>query len=123
MPVSAAEWVQATRPISEGGCGVASASDVAPVARLAEILQFLTRAETILDCDRQLVVPLATEVGLLDALNARLPPTLEPLASWTRTGKVELPDGEVRRQHWWSSRLTQLKAVDLLEAGTGWDVP
>jgi len=30
--------VQATLPISEGGCGVASASNVAPVARLAGIL-------------------------------------------------------------------------------------
>jgi len=80
-PVSAAAWVQATLPISEGGCGVASASDVAPVARLAGILQFLARAEPMLDCDRQQVIPLATEAGLLDALNARLPPTLEPLAS------------------------------------------
>jgi len=32
----------------------------------------------MLDCDRQLVIPLAGEAGLLDALNARLPPTLEP---------------------------------------------
>jgi len=32
-PVSVAAWVQATLPISEGGCGSASASDVAPVAR------------------------------------------------------------------------------------------
>jgi len=56
---------------------VASASDVAPVARIAGNLQFLARAEPMLDSDRQLVVPLATEVGLLDALNARLPPTLE----------------------------------------------
>jgi len=40
-PVSAAAWVQATLPNSKGGCGVASASDVAPVARIAGILQFL----------------------------------------------------------------------------------
>jgi len=66
---------------------------------------------------------LATEAGLLDALNARLPPTLEPLASWRRTGKVELPDGHARRQHWWSSRVTQVKAVALLEAATGRDIP
>jgi len=36
------------------------------------------------------VVPLATEAGLRDALNVRLPPALEPLASCTRTGKMEL---------------------------------
>jgi len=33
-PVSAAAWLQDTLPISEGGFGVSSASDVAPVARL-----------------------------------------------------------------------------------------
>jgi len=66
--------VQATLPLSERGCGVASASDVAPVARLAGVMQFLARAEPLLGCDRQLVVPLANEARLLDALNARLPP-------------------------------------------------
>jgi len=68
-------------------------------------------------------VPLATETGLLDALNARLPPALEPLASWTRTGKVELRAGDVGSQHWWSSRVTQAKAASLLKAATGRDVP
>jgi len=77
----------------------------------------------MLGCDRQLVVPLVTEAGLLDVLNARLPPAMEALASWTRTGKVDLPDGDVRRQHWGSSRLTQAKAAALLEAATGKDVP
>jgi len=116
-------WVQTTLPRSEGGCGVASASDVAPVARPAGVMQFLARAEPLLGCNQQLVVPLTTEAGLLDALNTRLPPAQEPLASWTRTGKVELPDGDVRRQHWWSARLTQVKAASLLEAATGRDVP
>jgi len=80
-PVSAAAWMQATLTISEGGCGVASASNVPPVTRLAEILQFLARAQPTLDCDRQLVFPLITKAGLLDALNARLQPALELLAS------------------------------------------
>jgi len=109
--------------MSEGGCGVASAADMAPVARLAGVMQFLARAEPMLGGDRQLVVPLATEAGLLDALNARLPPALEPLASWTRTRKEELPHGDFRRQHWWSSRLTQARAAALPEAATGRDVP
>jgi len=61
---------------SEAGCGVASASDVAPVARLAGVLQFLALVEPLLGCNRQVVVPLATEVGLLDAPDARLPPPL-----------------------------------------------
>jgi len=72
-PTSDTAWVQATLPMSEGGCGVASAADVAPVARLAGVMQFLFRAELMSGCDRQLVVPLATEAGLLDVLNARLP--------------------------------------------------
>jgi len=122
-PTSDAAWVQTTLPMSVGGCGVASAADVAPVARVAGIMQFLARAEPMLGCDRQMVVPLATEAGLLDALNARLPPALEPLASWTRTGKVELPYGDVRRQHWWSSRVTRVKATALLDTATGKDVP
>jgi len=53
----------------------------------------------MLGFDLQLVVSLAIEAGQLDALNARLPPALEPLATWTRTGKVERPDGDVRRQN------------------------
>jgi len=122
-PTSDAAWVQVTLPLSEGICGVASASDVAPVARLAGVMQFLARAEPLLGCDRQLVVPLANAAGQLDALNARLPPALEPLGGWTRTGKVELPDGEVRRQHWWSARLTQVMAAALLEAATCRNVP
>jgi len=77
-PTSDAAWVQTTLPMSECGCGVASAADVAPVARLAGVMQFLARAEPVTGCDRQLVVPLATEAGLLDALNARLPLALEP---------------------------------------------
>jgi len=121
-PVSAAAWVQTTLPIGEGGCGVAIASDVAPVARLEGVLHFLARAEPMLGCDRQLVIPLATGALLLDALNARLPPTLGPLASWTRTDKVELPEGDVRRQHLWSSRVIQVKGAALLEAATGRDV-
>jgi len=122
-PTSDAAWVQTTLPMSEGGCGVASAADVAPVTRLAGIMQFLARAEPMLGCDRQLLVPLAIEAGLLGALDARLPPALEPLASWARTGKVELPDGDFRRQHWWSSRVTQVHAAALLEAATRRDFP
>jgi len=121
-PASDAAWVQTTLPMSEGGCGAASAADVPPVAGLAGVMQFLARAELMLGCDRQLVVPMATEAGLLDAMNARLPPALQ-LASWTRIGKVELQDGDVRRQHWWSSRVTQSKAAALLQAATGRDVP
>jgi len=30
------------------------------------VMQFLARAELMLGCDRKLVVPLATEAGLLD---------------------------------------------------------
>jgi len=56
-PTSDAAWVQTTLPMSEGGCGVASAADVAPVARLAGVMQLLARAELMLGCDRQLVVP------------------------------------------------------------------
>jgi len=80
-PTSDAAWVQTTLPMSEGGCWVARAADVAPVARLAGIMQFLARAEPMLGCDRQLIVTLSTEARLLDALDARLPPALEPLAS------------------------------------------
>jgi len=36
---------------------------------------------------------------------------------------VELPDEDVRRQHWWSSRVTQAKAAAILEAATGRDIP
>jgi len=103
---------------------VASASDVAPVAPLAGVLQLLARAEPMLGCDRHLVVPHATEAGLLDDLNTRLPPKVKRLASWTCTGKVELPvDSEVRPQHWWSSRLIQVKAAVFLEAAAGRDFP
>jgi len=76
---SDAAWVQTTLPMSEGRCGVASAADVAPVARLAGVMQFLARADLMLGCDRQLVVPLATEAGLLDTLNAPLP---RPSNNW-----------------------------------------
>jgi len=44
--------------------------------------------------------PWHKEVGLLDAHKARLPPKLEPPASWARTGQVELADEDVRCQNW-----------------------
>jgi len=47
-PTSDAAWVHSTLPLSEGCCGVASASDGAPVARLAGVMQFLARAEPML---------------------------------------------------------------------------
>jgi len=122
-PESDAAWVQTILPMSEGGCGVGHAGDVVPVARLAWVMHFLARSKLMLGCDRQLCVPLATEPGLLDALNARLPPALEPLASWTRTTRWNLPDGDVRRQHWSFSRATQVKSAALLEAANGRDVP
>jgi len=87
-PTSNEAWVQTTLPLGEGG-GVFSASDVAPVARLAGVMQLIAREEPLLGCDRQLVVPMATKAGLLDALNARLPPGLEPMASRKRVGNVE----------------------------------
>jgi len=116
-------WGQTTLPLSEDGCGVASASDVAPLARLAGFMQVLARAAPLLGCDRQLVVPLATEAGLLHAFNALLPPALGSMVSWTRTGKVELPDVDLRRQHWWSARLSKVKSAALLKAARGCDVP
>jgi len=54
-------------------------------------------------------------------------PACPPISNRWRVGhgraKVELPDGDVRRQHWWSASLTQVKAAALLEAATGRDVP
>jgi len=41
-------------PTSEGGCGVPTASDVPPVARLAGVMLFLAGAEPLLGCERQL---------------------------------------------------------------------
>jgi len=104
-PVSATAWVQATLLIGEGGCGLASASDVAPVARIAGILQLLARVEPMLDCDRQCFVPLATKVGQLDALNARLPRRYNPLRAgrarvrwncptWTSGAKLVVIEGD-----------------------------
>jgi len=43
--------------------------------------------------------------------------------SWVRTSKIELPDVEPSRQHWWSTRLTQVKAMSLQEAAAGRDIP
>jgi len=80
-PTSDTASVETTLPLCEGGCSVANASDVAPVARLVGVMQFLARAEPLLGCDRLRVVPLATEAGLLDALNARPPPP-PPWNSW-----------------------------------------
>lgn len=71
-------------------------------------------AQDFLCCDEHLW-PLSTEAGLLRALNARVLPPLEPLATWTRPGKIELPDGVPRRQRWWSTCLIQVQAA-VLEA-------
>jgi len=46
---SDAAWVQTGPQMSDGSCGVASAADVAPVARLAGVMQFLARASVMID--------------------------------------------------------------------------
>lgn len=122
-PVSDVAWMQAILLIGEGGCGVACASVVAPVARLAGVMQFLARLGPLLCCDRQLAVLLATEAGLLDVLSARLPLVLEPLAGLARMGKVDMPYREVRRQSRCLARLTKVKAAAPAEAATGRDMP
>jgi len=76
----------------------------------------------MLDCDRQFVVPLATEAGLLTLTPACPPPSNIWRAKYG-SGRVELPEGDVRRQHWWSYRVIQVKAAALLEAASGRDVP
>jgi len=84
-PTSYAAWVHTTLPISRAGAGSPSRPMWRP---WHAVMQFLGWAELMLGCDRRLVFPLATEAGLLYAFNARLPPPLEPLESWTRTAKV-----------------------------------
>jgi len=78
-PTSDAAWVQTTLPLSERGCGFASASDVSPVARLVGVMQFLAWAEPLLGCDRQMVVPLATET---DCWTSSTPACHPPWNDW-----------------------------------------
>jgi len=59
---------QATLPLSMGGCGISSASDVAPLSLLAGILQLLANADSLLGSDRHSVVPMTTEAGRVGAL-------------------------------------------------------
>jgi len=83
----------------------------------------MAQAEGMLGCDRSWLEGVVAERGLLEALSARLPDNLEPIAGWRRTGALSLPDGEFRWQKWWSSRLTQCQAADLAEKAAGRDIP
>jgi len=96
--------VAAGLPLAERG-GFSSAAFLATVARLAGIPQFMAQAEGMLECDRPWLEGVMAEKGMLEAMEAlpaRLPDNLEPLAGWTRTGALSLPHGECRRQKWWS---------------------
>jgi len=71
-------WQQASLPLSKGGCGLSCAVFLAPVARLAGILQFMAQTEGMLECDRSWLEGVVAEKGLLEALSARCPKTSSP---------------------------------------------
>ena len=80
-------WMQATLPLSMGGCGIQAADTLAPVARLGGVLQYLRHAKTIAGRAPGLIGPLPEADGsLLASLRDRLPPDLAPLTMWERSG-------------------------------------
>jgi len=108
-PTSDAAWVQTTLPLSNGGFGFASASDVAPLARLAGVMQFLARAEPLLGCDRILSCPWPP----------RRDCCMPPMPACPRPGTVcELDaDWEVGTARW--GRATSALAVRAPDPGEG----
>ena len=102
-PLTIEAWMQATLPLSMGGCGIQAADTLAPVARLGGVLQYLQYAEAIAGRAPGLIGPLPeTDGSLLVALRARLPPDLARLTAWERSGQITLCRGDAAKQHWWS---------------------
>ena len=93
-PLTIDAWMQATLPLSMGGCGIQAADTLAPVARLGGVLQYLQHAEAIAGRAPGLIGPLPeTDGSLLADLRAHLPPDLAPLTTWERSGQIPYAEG------------------------------
>ena len=102
-----AAWAQACLPISQGGCGLTSAVQLAPAARLGGVLSFARFGPLIVGGDVSLTVRPRRDVKLLDTLASHLPPELQPLKEWRSNGCITTPSDASVNQKWWSAKMHQ----------------
>ena len=121
--ISEAAWLQAGLPLRLGGCGIGGVEELAPVARLAAILQFERGMGPILGMSGEgLGDGLMRCPDLLRRLGAVLPADLDPLVRWTRTGCVIAEPGPTSRQKWWGDNLAASQAERLRRGAMGLDI-
>ena len=116
-------WSQACLPISKGGCGLTSATRLAPAARVAGVLQFARFGPTTIGADDSIGVRCRREAALLQGLQGLLPPALEPLTTWAASGCITPTDGPEGSQRWWSERIADHALLSLAANSHARDIP
>ena len=111
------QWLQASLPLRATGCGIGDAASIAPVARLAAVLQFIREAPSYFGWGPEQTRRLRTDHRLLHALSSVLPPTLDPLAGWQAAQEITLPQPPEQRQHWWGDHQVTARHAALLSLG------
>ena len=66
-PLSDDQWLQASLPVRAGGCGLGDAAVLAPVARLAGVLQFLREGPQLLGVDSAVTLRLRRDRLFVEA--------------------------------------------------------
>jgi len=112
-PTSHAAWVQTTLPMSECGCGVASAADVAPVARLAGSCSSSPGRSSSWGMNGNWSCPWPPR---RDCLTPSIRACPRPWNHW------QVGPGPVNLNCQTGMSDARTVAVALLEAATGWDV-
>ena len=113
-PLTDQQWVQATSPIRSGGLGFQDAVAAHLPARLALLVDFLTRAPTLLRLPADAPLQPRDLGAALVAATAILGP-VAPLHGWVANPlTVRADEPTWKKQAWWTDRFVRHQADALL---------
>jgi hypothetical protein len=111
-----AQRVQATLPLTSGGCGIRSPTTVRPAARIAAMAGFYQVGAARLGLPGELQkVDLSLLSEPIKDLQARLSPNFSPLDEWVRDpNRIATAERLYSRQKWWSDSLGKQAMLTLV---------
>jgi hypothetical protein len=115
--LNAAQRLQVTLPLSQGGCGIKQPSTIQPAARISALSTFYTVGakkvgvpEAISKVDSDLTTP------VLHDLLEELGQNCDPLPAWTQDpDKMSSATPQYHSQKWWANMLGQAATIRLID--------
>jgi hypothetical protein len=115
--LSNTQKVQASLPLSTGGCGIRNPSSIRPAARISALAAFYTRGRSAVGTPDQDMGVNSTWVGpVLSELTTALGPSFDPLPGWSGLhARLLSAEPEHLQQKWWSANLGKRAMHQLLD--------